>query len=249
MSDTSKGYLIGKETVSGVLDAVKNIPILKPEDVNFLQEKSQHLSQVMERTQMWRTDMQKASIINDIHFPTAHAKFHQAMLEQKVQFDQAMYLAKDFEMKKLDIEEKELELSELGDSPKDEIKKRRLHIELQFMQYELKQMQIAMQFRMQEVKGWQNLQENLLQQLRDSGMSEDSIWSKNDGELKAMFLLAMNNLQALPTTTDSAERSNLISLAIFCYQNAKHANLLEEFKKDAPKPVLDSIAFIEKMLD
>lgn len=241
-------YLVGKETVTGVLDAVKNIPVLKPEDVNFLQEKSQHLAQVMERTQMWRTDMQKASIINDVHFPTAHAKFHQAMLEQKVQFDQAMYLAKDFEMKKLDIEEKELDLAELGDTPREEIHKRRLQVELQFMQYELKQMQIAMQYRMQEVKGWQALQEELLQQLRDSGMDEDSIWSKNDGELKAMFFLAMNNLQALPSTTDSAERSNLISLAIFSYQNAVRANLIDEFKKEASKPVLDSIAFIEKQL-
>lgn len=241
-------YLVGKETVSGVLDAVKNIPVLKQEDVQFLQEKSQHLAQVMERTQMWRTDMQKASIINDVHFPTPHAKFHQAMLEQKVQFDQAMYLAKDFEMKKLDIEEKHLELEELGDSKREEIQKRRFQIEIQFMEYELKQMQIAMQYRMQEVKGWQAIQEELLADLRASGMDEDSIWSKNDGELKAMFFLAMNNLQALPSTTDSAERSNLISLAIFSYQNAKRANLLEEFKKEASKPVLDSIAFIEKQV-
>jgi hypothetical protein len=239
-------YLVGKESVVGVIEAVKDLPVLRPDDLHFLQEKSAHLGQVMERTQMWRTDIQKASIINDVHFPTDHAKFHQAMLEQKVQFDQAMYLAKDFELKKLDIDEKELEYSELTDSPRDLIKKKRLEIELQFMRYELKQMQIAMQYRMQEVKGWQAIQEELLEKMRKNGMDEDSIWSKNDGELKAMFFLAMNNLQALPTTTDSAERSNLISLAMFTYQNAKRSGLIDQFKAEASKAVLDSIGFIEK---
>ena len=238
--------VLGNETVTGVLNAVKNIPVLKPADVQFLQEKSQHLAKVIEKTHMWRTDTQKASIINDVHFPTDHAKFHQAMLEQKVQFDQAMYLAKDFEMKKLDIEEKELEFSELGNTPKDDIRRRKLALEIQFMHYELHQMKIAMNFRMDEVRGWQSIQEEILTQLRESGLDEESIWSKNQGELKPMFLLSLNNLQALPTTTDSAERSNLISLAVFTYKNVVNSGLLAEFSKDCTPAQLDSLNWVSK---
>lgn len=240
--------VIGNETVSGIIEAVKSLPVLKEDDVKFLQENSKHLAQVLEKTQMWRTDTQKASIINDIHFPTNHAKFHQAMLEQKVQFDQAMYLAKDFELKKLEIEELECDLEELGDSKRDDIKRRKIQIELQFKQYELKNMQIAMHYRMDEVKGWQRIENELLKELRESGMDEESIWSKDQGEMKAMFLMSLSNLQALPHTTDSAERSNLISLAIFTFKNAKRAGLLEEFKKDCSPAQLDSLTWIEKQV-
>lgn len=238
--------VLGQKTINGIIDAVGSFPILKKEDVYFLQEKSTHLAAVLEKTHIWRTDIQKASIINDHHFPTDHSKFHQAMLEQKVQFDQAMYLAKDFELKRLDVEEKELEISELSDSARDQIKRKRFEIELQFMQYELKQMQIAMQYRMSEIKGWQKIQEELLTRLRDSGMDEDSIWSKNEGELKSMFFSALNNLQALPSTVDSGERSNLISIAVFSYQNVLRAGLLEQFKKECTPFQLDSLGWLIK---
>jgi tRNA-dihydrouridine synthase len=240
--------ILGNATVSEVIEAVKHIPILKNEDISFLQENSRHLATVIEKTHIWRTDTQKLSIINDVQFPTAHAKLHQSMLEQKVQFDQAMYLAKDFEFKKLEAEEKQLDLSELGDSARDKIKKKKLEIELQFINYELKQMQISMHYRMEEIKGWQKIQNELLDDLRASGMSEEEIWSKNAGELKFMFYYALNNLQSLPTTTDSAERSNLISIALFSYKNAQRAGMLEEFKKGCNSIQLDSLNWLEKQL-
>jgi len=238
--------LLGEQTVTGIIEAVKNLPIMKAEDVGFLQENSKHLAAVLENTHMWRTDAQKVSIINDYHFPTVHAKFHQAMLEQKVQFDQAMYLAKDFEMKKLEIQELECDLEELGDSKRDNIKRARISIDIQFKQYELKQMQIAMKYRMDEVKGWQKIETDLLAQMRGAGMSEEEIWSKNEGEASSMFFAAMNNLQALPHTTDSAERGNLISLAVHSYKTAKQAGLLEKFKSDATTGQLEAIKFVEE---
>jgi len=240
--------VLGNETVSEVIEAVKNIPILKSDDIKFLQENSKNLATVIEKTHIWRTDTQKLSIINDVQFPTNHSKLHQAMLEQKVQFDQAMYLAKDFELKKLEAEEKQLDLSDLGDSPREKIKKKRLEIELQFISYELKQMQISMHYRMDEIKGWQKIIDEILPELRDSGMSEEEIWSKNSGELKSMFLYALNNLQSLPTTTDSAERSNLVSIAIFTYKNALRAGLLDEFKKGCNAVQLDSLNWLEQQL-
>ena len=239
---------LGTKTVFDIVTAVKDLPIMKTEDVNFLVEHSEHLGQVMENTHMWRTDMQKKSIINDNQHPTLHSKFHQAILEQKVQFDQAMYLAKDFEMKKLEIEELECDLEELGDTKRDDIKRRRLMLELKFKQYELKNMQIAMKYRMDEVKGWQNIEEDLLQQMRDAGMSEEVIWEKGAEETKSMFFYTMNNLQGISKTTDSGEYNNLVSLACFAYTSAKQAGLLDEFIREATPVQLDSIKFVENYL-
>ena len=237
--------LIGQKTVSDIIEAVKELPILKKEDVTFLQEKSKHLAAVLEKTHIWRTDVQKQSIINDYHFPTVHAKFHQAMLEQKVQFDQAMYLAKDFELKKLEIQELQCDLEDLGDSRRDEIKQKRLEIEIQFKTYELNQMQIAMHYRMSEVRGWQSIQEQLLEHMRAAGVSEEEIWSKNDGEVTSMFFMALNNLQQLPATTDSAERGNLISMAVFAYSAAKQAGLLDALREKCNPSQLASLQMIE----
>lgn len=234
--------------INDIITSVSKLPVFKTGDIEFLQQNAGHLTAVMENTQMWRTDVQKRSILNDTHFPTDHAKFHQAMLEQKVQLDQALYLAKDFELKKLEVLELECDLEELGDSKRDEIKKQKIHIETQFKNYELKQMQIAMKYRMDEVRGWQQIQNELLEKMRSEGISEDQIWSKNVGEFKALFFLSLNNLQSLPHTTDSAERSNLISMAVFTYKTAEQSGLLESFIPECTPAQYDSIAFIKKFL-
>ena len=91
MENSNSLALQNNRAVSSILSAVKSVSVMKKEDLQFLQEKSEHLQTVMESTYMWRTDLQKESIINDMDFPTIHAKFHQCILEQKVQFDQTMY--------------------------------------------------------------------------------------------------------------------------------------------------------------
>jgi hypothetical protein len=236
------------QAVKDIVSATQNLPVFKPEDVKFLVEKSKHIGNVIQHTYMWRTDNQKLSIINDVHFPTLHSKYHQAMLEQKVQFDQTMYLAKDFELKKLEIEEMECELEELTDSKRDQIKNKKLQIEMQFKQYELKQMQIAMEYRMKEVKGWQNIQESLMMQMKEQGMEEDRIWNRQEGEMQSMFFVAMNNLQGLKSCTDSAERTNLTSLAVFVYKQAKQAGLLEKYIAQCDNTQLDSLKYVKEVL-
>jgi len=231
--------------VSNIIDSVKHLQVLKPEDTKFLQEHSKHLKQVVESTHMWRTEEQKNQIINDFHFPTLHAKFHQAILEQKVQFDQTMYLAKDFELKKLEIEELECDLEELDDSKRSEIQSKKIQIEIQFKQYELKQMEIAMNYRMKEIKGWQSIQEELLKKMRDQGLNESTIWSKDEGEFTSMFFSAINNLASLHTTTDSAERGNLIALATYVYKKAKESGKLDQLKTMCSNDQLSILSQLE----
>lgn len=240
---------IGTGTVLNIVNAVKDLPVVKEEDAKFLMEHSEHLGMVLENTFMWRTDYQKRSIINDLQYPTIHGKFHQCILEQKVQFDQAMYLAKDFENLKLDIEELECDLEELGDTKRDNIKRRKLMLDLQFKHYELNQMRIAMNYRMAEVRGWQQIEEELLTVMREAGLSEEVIWHKNAGEMANMFFLTLNNLQGIAKSTEAGEYSNLVSLACYAYQAAKQAGMLEELKSKATDTQLDSIAFVENYLN
>lgn len=237
--------VLGQQTVGAILQAVRELPVMKADDMAFLQSKSKHLAAVMERTHIWRTDAQKLSIINDFHFPTLHAKFHQAMLEQKVQFDQTMYLARNFEMKKLEIEELECDLEELGETRRDQIKRARLELEMKFKTYELDQMRIEMMYRMSEVRGWQTIQEHLFGQMKEAGMSDEAIWSKEHGDTEAMFFLALNNLQNVGAVTDSAERGNLVSLALHVYKTAKQAGILEQLRAKCNGAQLAALAMLE----
>lgn len=232
------------QAVSNIIDTVKNLPVLKKEDQRFLVENKEHLATVLHKTHIWRTDTQKLSIISDNYHPTVHSKFHQAILEQKVQFEQTLYLAKDFESKKLEIEELECDLEELGTSKRDDIKRRRIFLDMQFKQFELKQMQIAMEYRIAEVRGWQSIQDQLLNKMRQDGIAEEAIWSKDAGELSSMFLQSLTNLEAISTSTDAAERNNLLAIASFSVKQAMHNNLLDQFRKNCNPAQIAALDFI-----
>ena len=232
------------ELVLSIVNVVKNVDVIKKDDMEFLVQNSKSLSKVMESTYMWRTDYQKHSIISDFNYPTLHGKFHQAILEQKVQFDQSMYLAKDFEMKKLEIEDILLDIEELTDSKRDMIVAKKKQIELQFNQYELKNMQIAMDYRMKEVKGWQVIINDLQKVMESQGLSEDIIWSKSNGEMAATFFQSLNNLGGIKNSTDGAERNNLLSLALFAVQQVKNSGRYDELLKICNKEQLEALGLL-----
>lgn len=234
--------------VSNMLDTIRPMSVIKKEDQQFLVAHKEHFAQVFEKTHIWRTDTQKKSIVSDTYHPTLHSKFHQSILEQKVQLEQSFYLAKDFELKKLEIEELMLDLEDLGEpetaSARDNIKRRKLEVEIQFKKYELEQMVIAMNYRMAEVKGWQAIQDQLLEDMRSSGMDEETIWTKDAGEVEAMFFTTLTNLQGLAKTTDGAEATNLIALAKFYVQKIFESGRLPDLKERCNAAQLDSLKFL-----
>lgn len=228
--------ITGDMTVGTVLDAVSGIPAIKTEDMKFLVEHKDHLGMITEKTFQWRTNSQKRSIVNDIQHPTIHGKFHQAILEQKVQFQQGMYLAKDYRMKQLDIREKQEDindlLDEIGDgipTARQTIKMDRFQTELSFMQYELEEMYISEGYRMEEVKGWQTIIDKCLDIMRNEmHMDEEKIWDRDSGEVEEMFFAWMTKVNDIPRTTDPAAANNIFSLAAFAYHEAKEMNMLED---------------------
>ncbi len=239
-------------TISNILETVGELQVIEKEDHQFLVENKEHFAKVFEKTYIWRTDIQKKSIINDIQFPTVHSKFHQSILEQKVQFDQAMYLGKDFEMKKMEIEILECDLEELESNSflckRSKIDKKKIELEIKFKTYELKNMKIAMQYRLKEIKGWKEIQNNLLASMKAGGLDETTIWDREKGEATSMFFSTLNNLQGLKQSVDAGEQNNLISLAVFSVTTVKEMGIFEELKKKCNDIQLDSLKFVENVL-
>jgi hypothetical protein len=229
-----------------ILPMIREMPVICKEDQKFLVEHKEQLGKVFEKTHMWRTKIQKLSIISDDYCPTLHGKFHQAILECKVQTDQLFYLMKDFEMAKLDceiLEEEIKELKELGNR-KDELLANKKELELKFKQYELKQQQIAANYRMDEIKDWVEIQQSLMEEMHAKGMLDDEIWSKNAGEVENMFFLTLTNLHGLSKSTDGAEANNLMALAKFSVQQAKELGIFEKLVVRCNEAQRQSLKFL-----
>jgi hypothetical protein len=238
--------IVKKDLLSDALTTVQRFDVFKPEDIHFLMEKKEHLGKVMLNVHQWRTDSQKESIICDQYCPTLHSKFHQAINEQRVQFDQALYLAKDIEMKKLDIEELEDEIETLKScsANKKKIQAKKKELELSFKHYELKQMVISLDYRMLEVKGWQKIEERLMIQMIAEGTEEETIWDKSKGEIEYSFFQFLTNLQGIRSTTDGAERNNLIALAMFGVKQAKDAGVFQDLLKRCNPAQMNSLEML-----
>jgi len=230
------------------LDRIKNVPALTKEDSEWLVGHSEHLNHVMKDTFIWRTEEQKLSIISDGYHPTTHSKFHQAILEQKVQFGQLMYLGKDYEMKKLEAEELMLDIEDAKkeDTPRSQIRQKKLELELKFKQYELNQMHIQMTYRMKEVKGWQNIEESLMKAMEKDGLSIDEIWNKERGEIVTNFKVFLTNLKGIEKTTDGGEYQNLINLAIYGIQRARQVGAYDELVKTLNADQLRAIHWLKE---
>lgn len=237
--------LIKNDLITEILGSVKNTPVLTENDSKYLVENTGYLNKVYNNVHIWRTDFEKRSIICDEKHPTAHSKFHQAMREQKVQFEQSIYLAKDFEMKKLEIEELECDLEELGDSKRDGIKKRKIDLEIQFKEFELKSMKVQMKYRMLEVKGWKKINDDLFEEMKADGISDKEIWDRDAKETEWQFFRSLSMLQGIKVTKDSAERTNLVAFARHCYNEVKEKGMLNALTKKCNIEQLDSLKFIE----
>jgi hypothetical protein len=232
-----------------ILPMIREMPVICKEDQTFLVEHKEQLGKVFEKTHMWRTKIQKLSIISDDYCPTLHGKFHQAILECKVQTDQLFYLMKDFEMAKLDCEILEEEIRQLREheSRMDDLFAEKKELELKFKQYELKQQQIAANYRMDEIKDWVEIQESLMQEMKEHGMTEDEIWSKNAGEVENMFFLTLTNLHGLSKSTDGAEANNLVALAKFSVQQAKELGIFNNLVVRCNQQQIQSLQFLGEM--
>lgn len=238
---------------------VKQFEVMKPEDKQFMIENKERLQMVATKTFMWRTELEKRSIINDIQFPTLHAKFHQCILENSVFLNESIRLAKEFETTKLEAEELNLDVEELKakqseldpesiEYRKIDVQIRKKVVDLQEKTYTLQNMHTAMNYRMAEMKDWKQLEDDLINAMRERGYSDEQIWDKQFGQEESAFFLFLNKMIGIESSKDSGEIENLTSLAIFGVENAIRKGNFETYLKKCNNiqlEVLSRLGFIK----
>lgn len=215
-----------------MLSTLDRNEVIKQEDKDFLQAKKVSLQKTLVKTHMWRTRWQHDSILSDRFFPTIHAKFHQAMLEQKVHFGESIRLAKEYALKEIEYEEKLLDKEDAAENISDErrleLVERKLDIEMAEIKNQLMEMRVAMDYRMKEVKSWEDIKTGLINVMKNEGLTEEQIYNKEYGEFDGYFYLFLNNFKSIDASTDSGEVNNLVGLAKWAVTKAKQMRVYDD---------------------
>jgi hypothetical protein len=252
--------IVTKPIADQMLMTLERTDVISQEDYKFLVENKESLQKTLVKTHMWRTKGQHDSILSDSFFPSLHGKFHQAILEQKVQFSESIRLAKEYELQVLTLEEKEIELEELQfriSNPtdlvssyvrrKEDVMVRKLQVEISSLKYSLTDMKIAMDYRMKEVKSWENIKNDLITEMVKKGLNEEQIYDKEYGELENYFFTFLNNLKGVKHSTDGGEVNNLIGLAIWVVQRSKELNAYNTLVGYCNAEQLAALNFLETL--
>jgi len=223
--------LMNPQYTSEIAKVIRETQLITEEDSKFLSDNAGNFTSIMDNSYMWRTKGQKLSIISNQFFPTNHSKFHQAILEAKVQFTELMRLAVDAEKAKLDIEDLELDIQEIEEImftmdnksiqwKKNDVELRRRQIDFRQKMIDLNHYKTAAKYRMKEVKQWKDIQDGLYDEMIKNKMSDEDIWNKESGELEDQFYMFLGKMNGIDQSTDAAEVANLTGLARFAVEQA-----------------------------
>ena len=238
--------------------------IMTLEDKKFFLDNTERWQMVQKNCHIWRTDVEKKSIIKE--YFTTHQQFHQAILENKVFIDETVRLAKDAEIQKLDAEELYVDIENLKetisglnidrqqyleedkeyknityDIRKKDIELRKKTVELQEKAYQIQQSAIAMGYRMSENRSWKVFQDEMLEDMKSQGYTEEQIWDKNFGQKEGYFFLFLTKYAGVKQSKDTGEIFNLTHLAKFTVDEAIEDNTFEDYLKRCNSIQLQSL--------
>jgi len=168
------------------LQKIKDSSVLDNEDLAALQDLMPGIEQSIRSHTIYRTTTEALfSVLNDLKFPTAASKYHQAKREQLVMFENLVGLSFDYRAAVIELEEIE---SKISSSEGFELKK--LEVKRDRLQFKLVWMRKDGQERIRELKMWAQI----MQDLAESDVFD--LDNKDTDELKAFTLRYLWELPA-----------------------------------------------------
>ena len=141
-------------------DSLKNIAdssVLDNEDLASLQDLMPGIEQSIQGHTIYRTTTEALfSVLNDVKFPTAASKYHQAKREQLVMFENLVGLSFDYRAALI-----ELEVVESKISNSNGFKLKKLEVKRDRLQFRLMWMRKDGQERIRELKMWAQIMKDL----------------------------------------------------------------------------------------
>lgn len=176
---------------------------------------------------VFRTETEaRVSVLNEIHFPTPHAKYWQSVREQQVHFDQLVYLSFDYRRKKVELKKLEAKLTDEA----DELERELISIDIEQTGYELMVCRKVAEERVREIKQWDTIKKELVEKHPDEVNTEGAdvgvyqVKSYAKRFIREMFNSG-NNIAA-------ADAQNIIGKAITAKNHCKELGIWDEVVRE-----------------
>ena len=132
--------------------------MLVPEDVKFLEGVKEELNDTWNKRQIFRTETEmRISVLNDVKFPTAAAKYWQSVREQGVMFENLVTLSFEYRRNDIELERNYKELEKAT----DELDRAEIQIDIDECIYKKSNMEQVARDRTREVEHWSRLKKEL----------------------------------------------------------------------------------------
>lgn len=199
------------------------------------QEQTRTLSKLLDEIReaegnyvIWRTFTEAAfSVLNDVKFPTPASKYHQAIREQLVFYDQLVVLSFDFREKEIDLAEtlEQLETAEGHEKQRLEVKRDRL-------QYEIEGIKRQAKDRIRELEMWSGIKDQIVANSPDFDTR-----NKDTDELIALTIRFCREalLVEKSNCTDPGAIINIISQATSYLTECKRRGIVGQLPSECHK--------------
>jgi len=169
-------------------DSLKNIAdssVLDNEDLAALQDLMPGIEQSIQSHTIYRTTTEALfSVVNDVKFPTAASKYHQAKREQLVMFENLVGLSFDYRAALIELEEIESKISN-----SEGFKLKKLEVKRDRLQFRLMWMRKDGQERIRELKMWAQIMKDL---------AESDVFDLNNKDTDELRAFTLRYLWELP---------------------------------------------------
>ena len=99
-----------------------------------------------------------------------------------------------------------------------------------------------MKYRVDELKDWKQFEDEMIEQMKSEGFTDEEIWDKNSAQLFGYFYLFLTKFNAVKSSTDSGEVHNLTYLARFSVEEAIKSGDFESWVTRCDRTQLQSLA-------
>ena len=146
------------------LDKIKTSSILDNTDISSMLEMSKSMQHVFEKRQIHRTETEmKYSVLDELRCPTDAGKYWQIIREEFGMFENLMNISFEFEDLNLDLQLKQIELSEIDiTTKKGKIYAMKKRNEIKQLQFKSAGMRLQGKDYVRELKIWEKLKSILV---------------------------------------------------------------------------------------
>jgi hypothetical protein len=148
-----------KDYKEASLNVVRDAKILQESDFKSIANLKDELEDVFIHAQFFRTRTEmEAAILNDLSFPTADAKYWQAVREQNMMFQELIH--NSYAYKKIDVEIRMLE-RQLNNEP-DDLQRELIEIQIEEKKFGKMNLEREAKDRIREINEWHEIKQKLI---------------------------------------------------------------------------------------